>query len=228
MAYILGTQEFWGLGFSVTPSVLIPRPETEIIVESALELLPEASPLQVADIGTGSGCLAIALAHERAGAQVVAVDISGAALEVAAANAIGHGVAGRITFVVSDLLDSPLLDGRTFDLIVANPPYVAEADRSTLPPEVREHEPAAALFGGGDGLTVIRRLTAQSVTRLNPGGYLIFEIGIGQDQAVRTLISETSGLTIVDLRKDLQGIPRTVVARRSSLVSFESLVSFVF
>lgn len=216
MAYILGTQEFWGLTFEITPAVLIPRPETEIIVEAALEMFPDPqAALQIADVGTGSGCLAISLAHERSNARVVAVDVSGDAIDVAYANAVRHGVSERITFVGADVLGDPLLDRFTFDLIVSNPPYVPESDRATLQPEVRDHEPPGALFAGADGLAVIRPLVAQSVVRLKKGGMLMFEIGVGQADAVRELISSTRGLTMVDLRRDLQGIPRTAVVQRT-------------
>jgi release factor glutamine methyltransferase len=215
MAHLLGGQEFWGLMFEVSPAVLIPRPETEVIVESALERFPDREAvIQIADVGTGSGCLAVALAHERPRAFVVAVDISAAALDVASANAARHGVGSRITFVNGDLLvSSP--ERLLFDLIVSNPPYVPEADRASLQPEVREHEPAVALFGGADGLSIIRQLVPQSVNRLTLEGYLIFEFGLGQADAVGELISSTRGLTMVGLRPDLQGIPRTAIAKRT-------------
>jgi release factor glutamine methyltransferase len=214
MAYILGMQEFWGLPFEVTPAVLVPRPETEIVVEAALELMPADAAGRIADVGTGSGCLAVALARERPAAQVIAIDTSEDALAVAARNAARHHVADRIEFVRSDLLSAPHLADRPIDLIVANPPYVAESDRETLPPEVRDHEPAAALFAGRDGLAIIRRLAAESASTLKPGGVLIFEIGFGQADAVRGLISATAGLKMVSVRSDLQGIPRTIVAER--------------
>ena len=216
IAYILGRQEFWGLAFEVSPAVLIPRPETEVLVEAALSRIPEAGSFDVADVGTGSGCVAIAIARDRPRARLVAVDISREALEIAAANARRHGVADRITFACGDLLALPPLAQRTFDLIVSNPPYVAEDDRQTLQPEVRDYEPAAALFAGRDGLSIIRRLVAQSVARLKPGGFLMFEIGQGQDDAVRELISATPGLTMSGLRHDLQGIARTAIARREA------------
>ena len=214
MAYILGAQEFWGLTFEVGPAVLIPRPETEVLVEAALARIPEAAILDVADVGTGCGCVAIAIAHDRPRTRLVAIDASRGALEIAAANATRHGVADRITFTCGDLLELPSLPQRPFDLIVSNPPYVNDGDRSTLQPEVRDYEPPAALFGGKDGLSIVRRLVAQSVARLKPGGFLMFEIGQGQDDAVRELISATPGLTMSGLIHDLQGIPRTAIARR--------------
>jgi release factor glutamine methyltransferase len=217
MAYITGTQEFWGLSFEVTAAVLIPRPETEIIVEAALELFPvRDQPLRIADVGTGSGCLAIALASERPHARVAAIDVSAAALEVAARNAARHRVDGRVAFVHGNLLDNETLERPGFDLIVSNPPYVPDGDRPRMQPEVRDHEPAAALYAGPDGLAVVSVLVPQAVGRLGPNGYLVFEIGIGQADAVERLISATAGLTMVAVRNDLQGIPRAVIARRTS------------
>jgi len=214
VAYIIGRQEFWDLTFEVSPAVLIPRPESELIVEVALERFPDPdAPLAIADACTGSGCLAIALAYERPAARVMATDLSEGALAIARRNAGRHGVAARIAFRRADVLDG--VDG-PFDLIVANPPYVPESDRSTLQPEVREHEPAIALFSGADGLDLIRRLIAQAVPRLKPGGTLIFEFGFGQSDAVAELISATAGLRMVALRPDLQGIPRTAVAKHVS------------
>jgi release factor glutamine methyltransferase len=216
MAYLFGGREFWGLMFEVTPGVLIPRPETELIVETALQLFPDTgAALQIADIGTGSGCLAITLAKERPAARVVASDISAAGFRVAQQNASRHDVESRVVFAYGDLLPERL--GPTlerFDLIVSNPPYVPEGDRETLQPEVRDYEPAEALFAGPDGLDVIRRLIPAAAQRLKPGGYLVFEIGAGQDRNVTELISGSPGLRMLGLRNDLQGIPRTVVAQR--------------
>jgi release factor glutamine methyltransferase len=214
MAYLLGGQEFWGLMFEVTSAVLIPRPETELIVEATLELFPDPTvALRVLDVGTGSGCLAVTLASEWPHARVSATDVSPDALSVAVRNAMRHGVDDRVSFVECAWLSEPLPPRETFDLIVSNPPYVPETDRDTLQPEVRDHEPELALFGGIDGLSAIRQLVAQSVGRLAQGGALIFEIGCGQADAVAELISGTTGLTMVALRRDLQGIPRVAVAR---------------
>ena len=217
MAYIYAGQEFYGRMFEVTPAVLIPRPESEIIVEAALGILPERARVHVADIGTGSGCLAITVACERPLARIVATDISGDALEIAQRNALRHGVEARVACTLGDLLPEQSIDkgGLGLDLVVSNPPYVPEGDRALLPPEVRDYEPAAALFAGADGLDVIRRLVPKSAERLKPGGYLIFEIGINQSVAVTQLISATPGLKMVGLRNDLQGIPRTVVVQRA-------------
>ena len=216
MAYLFGGQEFYGRMFEVTSGVLIPRPETEIIVEATLQRFPDdRAVLHIADIGTGSGCLAITLANERPAARVLATDVSKAALLVARQNANRHGVEDRIVFALSDLLaGASLATSNLFDLIVSNPPYVPDADRATLQPEVRNYEPAEALFAGPDGLDVIRRLIPAAAGRLKTGGSLIFEIGVGQDAAVGELISAVPGLRMVGLRNDLQGIPRTVVAER--------------
>jgi release factor glutamine methyltransferase len=212
VAYITGRQEFWNLTFAVTPAVLIPRPETELIVESALAHFPDRdAPLRIADVCTGSGCLAVALAHERPRAHVVAVDISGPALAVAHANAEAHGVSARIEFRSGDLLD-PL--DPAFDLVVSNPPYVPEDDRAKLPAQVRDHEPALALFAGPDGLDVIRRLIAGAPRVLRDDAMLMMEIGYGQAPAVEQLIAAEPRLTMVDIRRDLQGIPRTAIAHK--------------
>jgi release factor glutamine methyltransferase len=213
LAYVVGHQEFWGLDFSVSPAVLIPRPETELAVETALELFPDRErPLRIADVGTGSGCIAVALAHERPNAEVLATDISEDALSVARQNAERYGVSTRIEFTRRDLLNH--LD-RVFDLIVANPPYVPERDRPALQPEVRDHEPSLALFAGPDGLAVIERLLQQAADHLDLRGLLIMEFGFGQSDQVRALVQGTPGLEEVRLREDLQGIPRILIAVQS-------------
>lgn len=210
-AYILRRQEFWGLDFEVGPGVLIPRPETELIVESTLAVTVPQQSYAVADVCTGSGCIAVAVARERAGARVAATDVSTAALEIAGRNAARLGAADRIAFHRADLFGDL---GGPFDLILSNPPYVSESERLTMQPEVRDHEPPLALFAGADGLHVVRRLIDEAPPRLRPGGYLIFEFGFGQADAVAGLISRAAALTMIDLRRDLQGIPRTAVARR--------------
>lgn len=212
LAYITGDREFWNLSFEVSPAVLIPRPETELMVEVSLERFPDRSaPLSIADVCTGSGCLAVALAREYARARVVATDLSVTALAVARRNAARHGVTDRVHLIATDLLQG--IPDR-FDLIAANPPYVSEGDRPALVPEVRDYEPELALFAGSDGLAVIRRLVDASVDRLVPGGTLIFELGFWQEAAVTRLISGRSGLELVEVRPDLQGIPRTAIAIR--------------
>jgi release factor glutamine methyltransferase len=212
LAYITGRQEFWGLQIEVSPAVLIPRPESELIIESALDLFPDRSrALAAADPCTGSGCLAVAIACERPAARVVATDISRPALEVARRNVARHRVSERVECVESDLLAT--ISG-PFDLIVSNPPYVPESQCQTLPPEVRDHEPTVALFAGEDGLEILRRLVTQAAGALAPEGILVFECGMGQSDEVVRLIDETGRLRLLDIRRDLQGIPRTAVARR--------------
>jgi release factor glutamine methyltransferase len=212
LAYIVGRREFWGLELEVSPDVLIPRPATELIVEAMLELFRDrAVPLSIADICTGCGCVAVALAHERPGATIVATDISHEALEVARRNAVRHGVAGRITFRKGDLLEG--VDG-TFDAIVANPPYVLDSAGPALQPEVRDHEPAVALYGGAAGFDLVTRLVRQAPGRLRPGGFLVFEFGLGQDVEVEELMAATPELKLVELRRDLQGIARTAISQR--------------
>ena len=212
-AYITGRQEFWNLLFEVSPAVLIPRPETELIVEAALERFgaDRARSLAVADVGTGCGCLAIALAREFPCARVVATDISDAALDVARRNAERHGVAGRVGFLRTNVLDGV---HQAFDLIVANPPYVRQGDRPALQLEVREHEPSVALFGGETGFDLVAAFVGQAAGRLQPGGYVMFEFGFGQDGSVEELIAGTPGLAMAGLRRDLQGIARTAIAKR--------------
>jgi release factor glutamine methyltransferase len=210
ISQILGRREFWGLPFEVTADVLTPRPETEGIVEAAKALVPRADLIY--DIGTGSGCLAVALALEYPEARVIASDISGAALAVAKRNAERHLVTDRLVFIHG----SELPRGNRVDLIVSNPPYVPESERDTLPPEVRDFEPAEALFAGADGLSVIRWIVDAAPALLAPDGWLIFECGAGQDAAIREMMARAPGLQLVDIRPDLSGVPRTVVSRRSS------------
>jgi release factor glutamine methyltransferase len=213
VAYITGRQEFWRLDFEVSRAVLIPRPSTELIVEAAIERFGgHDGSLAIADACTGCGCLAVVLAREFPDARIVATDISDLALDVARRNAARHGVTARVRFVRTDVLAE---EPGPFDLIVANPPYVRAGDRRGLQPEVREHEPAVALFGGADGIDIVARVVSQAVPRLKAGGYLIFEFGFGQDAIVERLISETQGLTMVGLRRDLQGIARIALARRT-------------
>jgi len=212
LAYIVGVREFWGLLLEVSPAVLIPRPSTELIVEAVLDLFPDPSArLDVADIGTGCGCVALAIAQERPSAAIVGIDISREALEVAHRNATRYGFTDRVTFRHGDLLDG--IDG-PFDAIVANPPYVVDRAGPALQPEVRDHEPAVALFGGVDGLTLLTRLVADAPTRLRPGGSLVFEFGYGQDIEIEDLLEQSSELRLVGVRRDLQGIARTAIAQK--------------
>ncbi|MGC1106571.1 MAG: peptide chain release factor N(5)-glutamine methyltransferase [Candidatus Acidiferrales bacterium] len=215
--YLTGKQEFWGLEFEITPAVLIPRPETEHVVEVAMERLGEErrkENLRIADIGTGSGCIAVALAHELRGAEILATDISGAALEIARRNAKRHGVSERIRFVECDLLDAAAAEERRFDLIVSNPPYVARAEELQLPKEVREHEPREALFGGVTGPEIYARLIAEAAQHLRSGGLLVVEIGYGALEAVRPIFDNASWKEI-RVTNDLAGIPRIISAERA-------------
>ena len=211
LAYITGHKEFWNLQFEVTPAVLIPRPETELIVEAALALVPPRQLFTMIDVCTGSGNVAVAVAHDRAGARIVATDVSGAALEVARRNAARHGVQDRVHFVEADLFDD--VSGPV-DLVTANPPYVAEHSEPGLQPEVGEHEPRVALFGGIEGLAVIERIVHDAPPLLRPGGHLVFEFGYGQDVEIEGLINSSPNLTLLELKRDLQGIARTAVCRR--------------
>jgi release factor glutamine methyltransferase len=207
--YILGEQEFFGLTLAVTPDVLIPRPETEHLVEALLERFPRNSPLRIADVGTGSGAIAIALAASLPQAQITALDISPEALAVARGNAETHHVAGRIRFLQSDLLSA--LSGESFDAIVSNPPYVSEADHESLEKQVRDYEPHHALFAGPSGLDIYKQLIPQAREHLKPGGWLLMEIGQGQRDALAQLLSGWKNLSFVD---DLQRIPRVACAQR--------------
>jgi release factor glutamine methyltransferase len=210
--YIIGQQEFYGLNFNVTPAVLIPRPETEHLVEAVLKLLPPNQPLKIVDVGTGSGAIAIALAVHLPRAAITALDISSDALAVAATNAREHTVADRIRFLPSDLLSAVGTDEAGFDAIVSNPPYIPETDRLSLHPQVRDHEPATALFAGETGLDIYRRLIPQAHNALKPDGLLALEIGHGQQGALAELLSGWQGVCFVE---DLQGIPRVALARRT-------------
>jgi len=233
--YLTGQQEFWGLEFEVTPAVLIPRPETEHVIEVALDRLalrevragrPQKTigeGLQIADIGTGSGCIAIALAKELPKAEFVATDISRAALEVAGRNAVRHGVGERIRFVQGDLLDRSgeerITSGETaapllFDLVVSNPPYIGRREAPTLAREVRDHEPEIALFGGEEGYELYSNLISQSATNLNPGGILVLELGHDSLPAVQPLL-DAANWTRVGVTNDLAGIPRVIAAEKT-------------
>jgi release factor glutamine methyltransferase len=210
-AYILGVREFWGLDFRVSPDVLIPRPETEFIVEEALPVLRALESPRVADIGTGSGILAVAIAHEIPACSVIASDISPAALAVAERNAAAHGVAGRIRFVETSYLEG--VDG-TFDVIVSNPPYVRDRDKNALSQDVR-HEPDVALFGGDDGLRHVAGVLDTAVHNLRGSGWLLMEFGYGQEDDVRSLIDARPSLRLDRIREDLQGIPRTAIMQHA-------------
>jgi len=210
LQYVTGVQDFYGREFRVTPDVLIPRPETELLVEAALEV---SNGEFICDVGTGSGCIAITLLCERPGARTVAVDKSAAALEIAKNNAAKLSVADRAVFVVSDCFDALDRNEHQFDLIVSNPPYVSESALAGLQREVRDHEPLVALSPGSDGLSIIRRLLTDAPAFLKSNGYLLMEIGFDQGEKVRNLIDE-SVWSLVEVRPDLQCIPRIVVLRK--------------
>lgn len=219
VAYITGMKEFYGRAFEVTPDVLIPRPETECVVEeglAAIDACPAAAAgARVADVGTGSGCLAITFALERRLAAVSATDISPAALDVAVRNAERLGAGALVAFQCTSLLGNAV---GAFDVIAANPPYVPIGDRSALTPDVRDYEPSGALFAGEDGLDVIRALLPAAARALAPGGWLIMEFGAGQSPALRDLVAGTPNLSLVRVTPDLAGIPRVLVARRAPSV----------
>lgn len=214
LQYLTGEREFYGLPFRVTPAVLIPRPETEILVEKALDTArARGSGLHFADVGTGSGCIAISVAHEMARAAGWATDISREALAVARENANRLGVGERVRFVCCDLLEC-FSERPLFDLILSNPPYVPGSEMEELPRLVREHEPRQALFGGESGLEVYRRLIPQAAARLLPRGCLLLEVGAGQAGEVAGLIKR-EGLVPDQIVEDLQRISRCIVARRA-------------
>jgi release factor glutamine methyltransferase len=230
-AYIVGIREFWGLDFGITPAVLVPRPETEFIVEEALLLLrtsswhtpsrtaaldqapgeaSHAGDARIADIGTGSGCVAIAVAVDAPTCRVVGSDVSDEALVVARANAIRHGVADRVEFISTSYLDG--VDGM-FDLITANPPYVKDGDKPAIS-RVTRHEPDVALFGGTEGLRDITGVLDTAGEKLTSGGWLVMEFGYGQEEDVEALIHSRPALRLDHVRADLQGIPRTAIIQR--------------
>jgi release factor glutamine methyltransferase len=241
--HLTGHQEFWGLDFEVSPDVLIPRPETEHVIEVVLERLgiqqsssrnpaERSRQLRIADIGTGSGCLAVALANELSAAHIVATDISAAALEVARRNASRHGASNRIQFIECNLLDDAFHESRTtshpspasrglrasesqnFDLIVSNPPYIGRRDAPTLPREVGDHEPEVALFGGETGTEIYAALITQAAQLLKPGGILVLELGHNSADHVSRLLSPPDWLGLA-ITNDLAGIPRVASARRA-------------
>ncbi len=214
LQYITGRQAFFGLEFEVTKDVLIPRPETELIVETALPLVASsAAAPYICDVGTGSGCIAVALLHENQRATAVGIDLSIEAIQVARRNAGRHSVAARTSFLVADWL-SALNPGKPiFDLVVSNPPYIAESEMDGLQREVRDHEPRSALTPGVDGLTIIRRLLLDSGAFVKAGGHLLMEIGFDQGKAVERLI-DPSNWRFLDIHKDLQGIPRVLALQK--------------
>jgi release factor glutamine methyltransferase len=231
--YITGHQEFWGLDFIVSPAVLIPRPETEHVVEAVLELAkadgrgrPSLHDLRIVDVGTGSGAIALALAKELPSAEIHATDISPEALEVARANAARHELTSRIEFHLADLLGgfhpsapnagapgTPGLPPASFDIVVSNPPYVGDSEEESVQLEVRKFEPRNAVFAGPTGLEVIERLIPQAREALGPWGWLVFEISGTIADQVRSLLASWNE---VEIRNDLQGIARVAIARKTA------------
>ncbi len=208
---IIGRREFWGMDFIVTPDTLSPRPETEIIIEQALSWLNQKglldAPLRLLDLGTGTGCIPIALLSELPNAHAVVVDISTPALHVARQNAVKHDMEKRISFVESNWFDA--LEGESFDLITSNPPYIEESSRESLPIEVRNHDPDLALFGGVHGLDPYKIIFKKLNSHLNKAGHAFFEIGQNQLKHITRLVDE-SNLTLCDSVRDLAGTPRVV------------------
>jgi release factor glutamine methyltransferase len=212
--YITGHQEFWGLDLLVSPAVLIPRPETEHVVETVLELVKEhrfdgAARLRLVDVGTGSGCIALALASELPLAEIHGCDISDDALEIARINAARLGLGGKVLFRKSDLLS--VYAGEKFDFVISNPPYVGEADAAKVQRQVREFEPKIAVFSGHEGLDIYRRLIPQAHEVLRPGGWFVAEIGFSEEAKIRKLLA---GWVELQVTPDLQGIPRVIAARK--------------
>lgn len=213
LQYITGVQDFFGREFRVTPDVLIPRPETELLVEAAIEMIGQTSEPLICDVGTGSGCIALTLLGELRDARAVAIDKSPAAIEVAKLNARTHAVLDRVEFVICDCFEA-LDPGRyQFDMVVSNPPYVSAAMMAGLQREVRDHEPLMALSPGPDGLTIIRRLILEAPAFVKKEGHLIMEIGFDQGEAVERLVDD-SGWRLCEIKPDLQSIPRIVVLQK--------------
>ncbi len=209
--YILGEQEFYGLRFVVSPAVLIPRPETEHLVEALLDRLPRDRAVRIADVGTGSGAIAVVLAHALELARVDALDVLPSALQIARGNAEAHGVLDRVRFFDSDLLSA--VKGETYDCIVSNPPYVASTEQ--LEPQVALWEPHEALFAGVDGLAIYRRLLPQALEQLRPGGLLALELGAGQSESLLELFRQDQRWGEPEFVKDFQGIQRVALARKT-------------
>ena len=208
--YITGHQEFWGMDLLVSPAVLIPRPETEHVVETVLELSQgRAGNIRIVDVGTGSGCIALALAKELPQAEIHATEISATALEVARANAARHQLAERVHFHQTDLLND--IAGMQFDFVVSNPPYVGESEKDTVEAQVRKFEPQIAVFAGETGMEVFAKLIPQALKVLSPGGWLVMELAFSSYDRVRQLLLNWSDLRFSN---DLQGIPRVVAARK--------------
>jgi release factor glutamine methyltransferase len=217
LQYIIGNQEFWGLEFKVTPDVLIPRPETELIIEAALAIVQDRNrQLRIIDLCTGSGCIAVSLAKELTSAHVIATDVSERALAVARENARNHGVADRIRYLEGDLfgpLEELDLRGRV-DIMASNPPYVRAGDLAALQPEVKDHEPQMALIAGPEGTEIAKRIIRTAPEYLKKNGALIMEMGLGQAEALTRMAEETGAYGKPGILKDLAGIERVIVAKK--------------
>jgi len=212
LQHVIGSQEFYGLEFDCDRRALIPRPETELLVDSALQLDPPRGG-RVVDLGTGTGCVAIALAISRPDLQLTAVDASADAIALATANAKRQSVADRIRFVEGDFGEASDYPGEGYDVVVSNPPYVSEREWTDLEPEVRDHDPKRALVPGASGLEAYRRLIPVALDRLRDGGYLLLEVGAGQADAVASILSE-HGATRIERRLDLRQVERVLIARK--------------
>lgn len=213
VAYILGRREFYGVSLEVSPAVLIPRPETEVLVDAVLEELPEDSQARVLDIGTGSGAIALAVLKERPQVSAIATDVSTEALALAKKNAEALRLSGRIEFREGSLLE-PLESGERFEIVASNPPYITEAEMAGLMPDVRDFEPRGALTPGGDGLALVRQIVEGAGPFVKPGGLLLVEIGATQGEAAYALAEAAGAWQDIEVRRDLAGLDRTLIARR--------------
>ncbi|MFM7038551.1 MAG: peptide chain release factor N(5)-glutamine methyltransferase [Planctomycetaceae bacterium] len=211
IAYLVGHREFYGRSFHVTPAVLIPRPETETLIDVCLELIPADHPAQLIEVGIGSGCIAITLARQRPFCRLTATDVSPAALQIAAGNAARHEVADRITLLEGNALQPLLSAGILYDGLVSNPPYVTDGERGVLQPEIDLHEPAVALYGGSDGLDVVRSIITHAPSLLKPGAFIAFELDPLQCAAVSSLLADAS-FKEISVRQDMAGRDRIVQA----------------
>jgi release factor glutamine methyltransferase len=211
LAYIVGTREFYGRPFEVTSGVLIPRPETEVLVDECLERIPRDEDREVVEVGFGSGCICITIAKQRPRCSIVATDLSEKAMDVAARNVLKHEVGDRIALLTGDTLTPLLSSGRRFDGLVSNPPYIRLDERDSLQPEVGNHEPPEALFAGVDGLDVVRRIAEQATAVLKPGAFIALELDPAQCDTVSQLLQD-SGFENASIRNDLNGQKRVVVA----------------
>jgi release factor glutamine methyltransferase len=209
LSYIVGTREFYGRTFEVGSGVLIPRPETETLIDLCLERIPKEEPREILEVGFGSGCIAITIAKQRPQCSVVATDMSAIAMEIAARNVTKLDVASRVTLLPGDTLEPVQQLGKTFDGLVSNPPYIRDDERGTLEPEVAEHEPPEALFAGLDGLDVVRKIVAQAPSLLKPGAFLALELDPTQCETVKSML-EAAGFTSTGIRRDLSGNERVV------------------